>query len=338
LRPVAAALYFSHPATAGHETGDHPERPERIAAIERALAARGWLGYDRRDAPRAGREQLVAVHAPEYVERIEALSAAGGGALDVDTVVSAGSYDAALHAAGGAAAMATALLRGEARVAFAAVRPPGHHARRDTTSGYCLFNNVAVAARHALDALGARRVFVLDWDVHHGDGTHDIFRDSDAVLFASIHESRTFPGTGPLEDVGVRRGEGFSINLPVQPRADEDAWVSLLEHVVVPAATEFRPDLILVSAGFDAHRDDDHGTCTLETSSFAELARHVRKLGADAGAPVGAVLEGGYELDALAASVVATMEALAGDEEPDSVSPDFLTSRAASYIGHYWTL
>src|SRR4051812_33491962 len=154
LRSVAAALSFSHPATAGHETGDHPERPERIAAIERELAARGWLGYERRDAPPASREQLVAVHAPEYVDAIEALSAAGGGALDVDTVVSEGSYDAALHAAGGAAAMATALLAGEARVAFAAVRPPGHHARRDTTSGYCLFNNVAVAARHALDALG----------------------------------------------------------------------------------------------------------------------------------------------------------------------------------------
>ena len=210
--------------------------------------------------------------------------------------------------------MVEALLAGAAPVAFCATRPPGHHARVDTTSGFCLFNHIAVASRHALDSLGARRVFIFDWDVHHGDGTNDIFRATDAVLFASIHQSRIFPGTGPLTDQGARAGEGYSINLPMEKGSFEDAWFSMLEHVVIPAAEEFQPDLVLISAGYDAHRDDEQGGCELEASSFAEMARYIRGLGERTGAPVGAVLEGGYALEALAASVCATMEALAGDQ------------------------
>ena len=187
-------------------------------------------------------------------------------------------------------------------------------------------------------SIGARRVFIFDWDVHHGDGTNDIFRASDAVLFASIHQARIFPGTGPLQDAGARAGEGFSINLPVPAGSGEDAWVSLLEHIVVPAALEFRPDLVLVSAGYDAHRDDVQGGCELDAGSYAEMTRHLRTLGEQVGAPVGVVLEGGYALHALAASVAATLEALAGDEPPEMVAPDFLTGRAASYVGHHWTL
>ena len=330
-------LYFSHPACLEHETGDHPERPARIEAIEAELDRRGWIGYERREAPAAPLDAVTAVHGEQYVEAVRSTSASRG-SLDDETVLSPGSYRAALHAAGGACAMADTLMAGEARAAFCATRPPGHHARRAATSGFCLFNSVAVAAQHALDALGARRVFILDWDVHHGDGTNDLFRSSDAVLFASIHQSGLYPGTGPLHDVGSRGGEGFSINLPVPAGADEDAWVSLLEHIAVPAALEFRPDLVLISAGYDAHRDDVQGGCELEAGSFAEMARHLRALGEEVGAPVGAVLEGGYALDALAASVAATLEALAGDEPPDMVAPDFLTTRAASYIGHYWTL
>jgi acetoin utilization deacetylase AcuC-like enzyme len=333
-------LYFSHPACLEHETtAGHPERPARITAIERSLAARGWLGYEAREAPAASRDALVAVHTAEYVDAVRSMSDRGGGAFDDETVLSPGSYRAATHAAGAACAMVEALLGGEvARVGFCAIRPPGHHARTDTTSGFCLFNNVAVASRHALDSLGAQRVFIFDWDVHHGDGTNDIFRSTDAVLFASIHESGAFPGTGPLHDAGAGAGEGYSINLPVPKGSYEDAWVSLLEHIVIPAAEEFQPDLVLISAGYDAHSDDEQGGCELEASSFAEMARHIRALGERTGAPVGAVLEGGYALDPLAASVCATMAALAGDEPPDSVAPDFLTSRAASYVGHHWSL
>jgi acetoin utilization deacetylase AcuC-like enzyme len=334
---VGPPLYFSHPACLEHETGEHPERPARIGAIEAELERRGWLGYERREAPAAPLDAVTAVHDEAYVDAVRATSASGG-SLDDETVLSPGSYRAALHAAGGACAMVDALMAGEARAAFCATRPPGHHARSTTTSGFCLFNNVAVAAQHALDALGARRVFVFDWDVHHGDGTNDIFRASDAVLFASIHQADTYPGTGSLYDVGSRAGQGFSINLPVPAGSDDDAWVSRLEHIVVPVALEFRPDLVLVSAGYDAHREDVQGGCELEAGSFAEMTRHVRALGEEVGAPVGVVLEGGYALDALAASVAATLEALAGDEPPEMVAPDFLTTRLASHIGHYWTL
>jgi acetoin utilization deacetylase AcuC-like enzyme len=335
---MASGLYFSHPDALGHDTGEHPERAARITAIERRLEERDWLGYERRAAPAAGREALTAVHAEAYVDRVRELTDAGGGSLAEDTVVGPGSYAAASRAAGAACAMVDALVAGEAPVGFCAVRPPGHHARHDTTSGFCLFNSVAVAARHALDGLGLRRVFVLDWDVHHGDGTHDLFRATDAVLFASLHQAGLFPGTGPLHDVGAREGLGFSINLPVPKHADEEVWLSLLEHIVIPAAAEFAPELVLISAGYDAHRDDEQGGCELEASSFAEMARHVRALGEQSGAPVGAVLEGGYALDALADSVAATMAALVDDQPPDSIAPDHVTARAASHIGHYWTL
>jgi acetoin utilization deacetylase AcuC-like enzyme len=333
-------LYFSHPACLEHETSwDHPERPERVTAIELALAERGWLGYEVREAPPASRQLLEAVHSAEYLDAVWSMSDRGGGAFDQENMVSAGSYRAAAHASGAACAMVEALLapRGPC-VAFCATRPPGHHARTDTTCGFCLFNHIAVATRHALDSLGASRVFIFDWDVHHGDGTNDIFRASKDVLFASIHQSRCFPGTGPLSDAGARVGEGYSINLPVEKGSYEDTWFALLEHIVIPAAEQFAPDLVLISAGYDAHRDDEQGGCELETSSFAEMARYIRGLGERTGAPVGAVLEGGYALDALAASVCATMQALAGDEPADSVAPDFFTSRAAAHIGFHWRL
>jgi acetoin utilization deacetylase AcuC-like enzyme len=334
---VGPRLYFSHPACLEHETGEHPERPERLGAIEAELGRRGWLGYERREAPAAPLDSVTAVHSAAYVEAVSSRSERRG-SMDGETVLSPGSYDAALHAAGGACAMVDALLAGEARVSFCGTRPPGHHARSDMTKGFCIFNNVAVAAQHALDALGAQRVFILDWDVHHGDGTNDVFRTSDAVLFASIHQSGIFPGTGQLHDVGSRGGEGFSINLPVPAGSVGDTWISLLEHVAVAAALEFRPDLVLISAGYDAHRDDVQGGCELEAADYAEMARHLRALGEAVAAPVGVVLEGGYALGPLAESVAATLEALAGDHPPELVAPDYLTSRAASHIGHYWAL
>ena len=208
-------LYFSHPACLEHETpAGHPERPARITAIESSLAERGWLGYEVRQAPPASRETLIAVHSPEYVDAVRSMSDSRGGAFDQENIVSEWSYDAAAHASGAACAMVEALLAGGGpRVGFCATRPPGHHARTDTTSGFCLFNHVAVASRHALDSLGARRVFIFDWDVHHGDGTNDIFRATDAVLFASIHQSGSLPGYGPHN----RRGSSCRRGLLDQP-------------------------------------------------------------------------------------------------------------------------
>ena len=182
--------------------------------------------------------------------------------------------------------------------------------------GFCLFNNVAVAAQLAIDHLGVRRVFILDWDVHHGNGTDEIFRHRDDVLFASIHQANTFPHSGPLRDAGSGRGLGYTINLPVPPGSDGERWLSLLEYVVLPAAIAFRPELILISAGFDAHRADPLGGCQLESADFARMARHVSDLAAVTHAPIGAVLEGGYDPPALAESVIATMRALASATPP----------------------
>jgi acetoin utilization deacetylase AcuC-like enzyme len=279
---------------------------------------------------------LTAVHPEAYVRSVREMSEAGGGAFDPDTVASAGSFGAALHGAGGACALADALVAREAPFGFCGLRPPGHHAEPARAMGFCLFNNVAVAARHALDALGVERVFVLDWDVHHGNGTNDIFHGSPEVLFASIHQSPLYPGTGPLSDVGSGEGEGFSLNLPVPPGSGESTWLALVEHVVVPAAREFRPELILVSAGFDAHRADPLAQCRLETESFASMALQVRALGEEVGAPVGAVLEGGYDLGALAQSVAVTLAAFAEGGEAPPAEADAVTERAASAVGRYW--
>jgi acetoin utilization deacetylase AcuC-like enzyme len=205
--------------------------------------------------------------------------------------------------------------------------------------GFCLFNNAAVAAELAIRELGARRVLIIDWDVHHGNGTAHVFRRRPDVLYASIHQAGLYPGTGAVADVGSGEGVGYTINAPVPKGSDEEVWVSVLEHVIVPAGSEFGPDLVLISAGFDAHRDDPLGGCRLEAGSFAQMACHVRDLARQAGAPVGVVLEGGYNPAALAESVAATISALDGAGEAESIAPDpFVTSRVAAHVGHYWTL
>jgi acetoin utilization deacetylase AcuC-like enzyme len=313
---MSAPLYFSHPACLEHDprllSPGHPDTPERLIALERALAERDWLGWERRPAPAVEPELLALVHSREHVASIRDLCAAGGGAIDADTLVGAPSYKAALHAAGGALEMARVLLAGEAPVGFCGVRPSGHHAERDRAMGFCLFDNVAVAAAGAIAELGVTRVFVLDWDVHHGNGTQEIFRERGDVLFASLHQSPLYPGTGALEDIGSGAGEGTTINLPVPPHTREPLWMALLERIALAAAEQFEPQLILVSAGFDAHERDPLAQCELQTSSFVQMARCVRELAARTGAALGVVLEGGYNRQALAECVCAVLPALAG--------------------------
>jgi acetoin utilization deacetylase AcuC-like enzyme len=338
-----AGLYFSHPACLEHDPRahmpEHPDTPHRLEAIEKLLDAHDWLGWERREAPPASEAQLALIHSAAHVQRIRELSVAGGGAIDPDTFVGEPSYRAALHAAGGACEMTRALMAGEATIGFCGVRPSGHHAEADRAMGFCLFNNVAIAAELAIRELGAQRVFILDWDVHHGNGTAEAFRRRSDVLFASIHQSGIYPGTGSLSDVGSGPGEGYTINLPVPAGSEEDLWLSLLEHIVLPVAEAFEPELVLISAGFDAHREDPLASCRLEADSFTEMARHVRGLAAQREVPLGAVLEGGYEPAALAQSVQGTLTALSGDEPPRSAAPEpLLTSRAAAHIGHYWSL
>jgi acetoin utilization deacetylase AcuC-like enzyme len=338
-----APLYFSHPACLEHDPRvhmpEHPDTPGRLLAIERAIANDGWLGWERRQAPPATENQLALIHTPAHIEQIKELALVGGGAIDPDTFVGEPSHRAALHAAGGACEMTRALMQGEATVGFCGVRPSGHHAERDRAMGFCLFNNVAVAAEFAICELDVKRVFILDWDVHHGNGTAEAFRRRPDVMFTSIHQRGIYPGSGLLSDAGFGPGEGYTINLPVPAGSEEGLWLSLLEHVVLPAAQAFAPELVLISAGFDAHRADPLANCRLESSSFGEMGRHVRAFAEELGVPVGAVLEGGYEPVALAESVLETLAALGGSEPPHSAAPEtLLTSRAATHVGHYWPL
>jgi acetoin utilization deacetylase AcuC-like enzyme len=312
-----ASVFLSHPSSLRHDTGSHPEQAARITAIERELAGRDWLGFTRASSPPVDRQVLGTVHPAGYIDAIERLSAAGGGALDPDTVISAGSFEAALHATGGAVRLVEMLLDGEAEYAFSAHRPPGHHATAARSMGFCLFNNVAVAAQFALTRRGLQRVMILDWDVHHGNGTNDIFHASDQVLFVSIHQSPLYPGTGAAADAGSGRGCGFTVNLPVAPGAGDAIFRSLVEHVAVPLAVSFAPQLVLVSAGYDAHRDDPLADCAVTEGGFAAMTRSVRRVCERLEVPLGCVLEGGYALAALARSVAATM----GELAPGSPSP-----------------
>jgi acetoin utilization deacetylase AcuC-like enzyme len=334
-------LYFRHPSSLEHDprllSPDHPDTPERISAIETAMAHVGWLGCDVRDAPAAAERELELVHSASHVQRIRDLCAAGGGQIDPDTFVGKASYRGALHAAGGACELVRALMRGEARAGFSAMRPSGHHAGSAYAMGFCLFNNVAIAAELAVRELGLERVLIIDWDVHHGNGTADIFRRRPDVLFASIHELGLFPGTGDVTDAGSAEGRGYTINVPVPHGSDEETWVSALEYVIIPAALEFAPQLVLITAGFDAHRDDPLGHCLLGADSYAQMACQVRDMAAILDAPVGAVLEGGYHPPALTECVIATITALSGVGTAQSIAPDPF-SRASAHIGRFWTL
>ncbi|HEV7162154.1 MAG TPA: histone deacetylase [Solirubrobacteraceae bacterium] len=348
-RAAGAGQYFSHPACLEHDprvlSPWHPDTPERLVVLEQALAERDWLGWERCEAPAAEESLLELVHSSRHVRSIRDLCASGGGAIDPDTFVGEASYRAALHAAGGACEMTRTLLAGEAPVGFCGVRPSGHHAECERAMGFCLFNNIAVAAAFAIAELGLSRVFVFDWDVHHGNGTAEIFRGRADVLFASLHQTQLFPGTGPLEDVGSGAGEGYTLNLPVPPGSEEALWLSLIDRVVLPTARAFEPELVLVSAGFDAHIEDPLAECCLQTSSFVAMSERVRELARSAGIPLGVVLEGGYNRDVLAECVCATLPVLASasqGEEPSETQPggelDPITARAVSAVSRYWPL
>jgi acetoin utilization deacetylase AcuC-like enzyme len=335
---MPAGLYFRHPSSVEHETGAHPENKARIPAIENELERRDWLGWERREAPEVTTAQLERIHTAAHLEHIRSTAAAGGGWFDADTLASPGSWDAALRAAGGACAVVDAVIAREVPTAFAGLRPPGHHCEVARPMGFCLFNNVAVAAQHAIDTYDdVERVAIFDWDVHHGNGTNDIFHTRRDVLYVSIHQSPLYPGSGPLRDVGSGDAEGYTVNLPVPPGAGEPIWLSLVEHIVTPVLRSFEPDLILVSAGFDAHRADPLAQCMLATESFAKMATHVASTARSLGVPFGSLLEGGYDLDALAASVAATLEGFAGETaEPESFDSDEVTERCASVVRQYW--
>jgi acetoin utilization deacetylase AcuC-like enzyme len=316
---MAAPVLFHHPSSQQHDTGPgHPERIDRIVAVERVLAERDWLGWDVRESPAVSLDALHAVHPARYLDEIRTLCESGGGWIDADTVVSPGSYEAAVRAAGGACAMVDALLGDGVPWGASLHRPPGHHAEVARAMGFCLFGNVSVAARHALDAHNAGKVMVVDWDVHHGNGTNAIFSDSDEVLFLSIHQSPLYPGTGAESDVGVGAGAGWSVNLPVPAGSGDETFVSLVSDVAAPLLRASGAGLLLISAGFDAHADDPLAACRVSDAGYGAMTAALRVAAEDAGVPVGVVLEGGYDLGALTRGLVETLSTLSA---PEIVAP-----------------
>jgi acetoin utilization deacetylase AcuC-like enzyme len=305
--PVAL---FTHTACLGHDMGPgHPECPDRLRAVLQALEHPDFVPLLREEAPEATRAQLELAHPPHYVDAILALQPAEGEilAIDSDTRVSHGSPGAMLRAAGGAIAAVDAVMEGWAGAAFAAVRPPGHHAESVRAMGFCFFSNAAIAAHHARAHWGLQRVAVVDFDVHHGNGTQEIFEQTAGLFYASSHQMPCYPGTGYASEHGV----GNVFNAPLSPGADGAAFRAAWDGVLLPALEAFEPELLIVSAGFDAHRADPLAELRVETADFAWLTdRLVAVADAHCGGRIVSVLEGGYNLRALASSTAAHVRGL----------------------------
>ena len=292
-----------HPLFEGHDPGyGHPERPARYTAVERAVAAAGAPVESAVEAPRGDLEQ---VHDAAYLTAVERLAAAGGGHLDPDTAVNDVSFRAAALASGAAVAAVDAVVEGEVDRAFCGGRPPGHHAERARAMGFCLINHASVAAAHARRS-SAARVAILDWDAHHGNGTQAIFYDDPSVLYVSLHQWPFYPGTGAAAERGAGSGGGTTVNIPVPAGIGEADYLELFDDVALPAVRSFAPDLLIVSAGFDAHRDDPLCSLGLTGGAFGRMTESV----ADIGSGQVFVLEGGYDLDALEESVLAVLTAV----------------------------
>jgi acetoin utilization deacetylase AcuC-like enzyme len=285
-----------------HDTGPyHVEGPARLTRLRRALEERGLARRCRRIAlERASDEVLSRVHDVGYVRAVEKACANGVRMLDADTAVGRESAEIARVAAGTTVALCRDVARGTLRAGFAAVRPPGHHAERDRAMGFCLFNNVAVAAAHLRAEEGVERVLIVDWDVHHGNGTQHSFEEDPSVFYFSLHQFPLYPGTGGARETGIGAGAGATLNCPLPPGAGDAEFLGALTERLVPAAHAFRPDFILVSAGFDAHAADPLASLDVSTKAFAEATRVVREVAErHAGGRIVSVLEGGYHLDAL---------------------------------------
>ncbi|MFO7179915.1 MAG: histone deacetylase [Pseudomonadota bacterium] len=314
---VDDALFLEHrPRTV------HPERPERLLAARRAVdSVRDTLPFTPLAARDASDEELARVHTRTYLDSLGELSGQWGD-LDPDTYVSPQSVAAARRAAGGSLELVDALLAGRAPLGVALVRPPGHHARPSAAMGFCLLNNVAVAAAHAR-ARGVERVLILDWDVHHGNGTEEMFYEDPTVLYVSLHQAPYYPGTGAVNDVGAGAGTGYTVNIPLPPGATDAVYVEAFRRVIAPILDAYRPELALVSAGFDPHVRDPVGGMALTDGGFAALALELRAA-LPAPCPIGLVLEGGYDTAGLEGGLRACLLGLAGascpEPEPGTVS------------------
>jgi len=303
-------LLLTHLACLAHEPGrHHPERPARLEAVLQALEGPAFAGLVRLEAPVAELEEVARAHSPGYVkEMLDAVPDRGLAMLDGDTVLSPGSGEAALRAAGAALLAVDRVVAGEAENAFCAVRPPGHHAEPNRPMGFCVFNNVALAALHARHRHGLKRVAVVDFDVHHGNGTQARFWGEPELFFASSHQMPLYPGTGAAGERGVA---GNIVNVPLRPGDGSAAFRNAWSETILPALRAFAPELILISAGFDGHEDDPLANLALETQDYAWVTAEIAKVADEtAGGRLVSTLEGGYDLDALAASAAAHVSAL----------------------------
>jgi len=305
---VYDAVYLKHDTGAGH-----PERPERLTAILDGLQRKGVLDQLVRLKPTAASTQwITTVHTPEYVERVRKSCQAGIGYVDTpDAPSSRDSYDVALHAAGGVQAAIDAVMEGTVRNAFCAVRPPGHHALKDKAMGFCLFNNVAIGAKYIQKKYKLGRVLIVDWDVHHGNGTQAAFYDDPTVFYFSIHQSPFYPGTGGAEEKGVGKGLGFTRNVPLRAGCGDAEYQKAFLEELKPVAAAFKPDFVMVSAGFDAAKGDLLGQMRVTPDGYAALTRIVKQIAEQyCQGRLVAVLEGGYNLESLAASAEAHVRVL----------------------------
>jgi acetoin utilization deacetylase AcuC-like enzyme len=308
---VEDSRFLDHCGPAGH-----PERPERLSAVAEAIAAR----RDRLDvlSPRpATREEILRVHSPDHIDRISRTCERAPAHLDADTYVSPESFDVGLLAAGGAVDLALAIAANRVQTGLASVRPPGHHAEANLAMGFCLFNNVAVAARALQAEDGVDRVLILDWDVHHGNGTQHSFEEDPTVLYVSTHQHPYYPGTGAASETGRGRGVGFTLNIPMPAGCGDAEYVGVLQRILVPAARSFRPDFILISCGFDAHREDPLAGMLVTGDGYAAMAAIARHLADDlCGGRLAFILEGGYALVGLREGVAAVLDAILDPKAP----------------------
>ncbi|OFW59660.1 MAG: hypothetical protein A2133_00950 [Actinobacteria bacterium RBG_16_64_13] len=336
MAPIA--VYY-HPSFIEHETGEHPENKRRLIVAKPILENCGldleWVSPDA--APVSA---IARVHSHSYIDSVRKLAEEGGGWLDLDTAVSPGSYEAALRAAG-SGIMAVDRSFSDGQKAFMLVRPPGHHAGKSRGMGFCLFNNIAVAAAHALQEAGLKRVLIVDWDVHHGNGTQDVFYKDPRVLFFSTHLGDHYPGTGAAKQVGAGDGIGHTVNVPLHRGAGDGAVRLAFESLLAPLARAFRPQLVLVSAGYDSQQGDPLGGLRFSQAAFQWMAGYLVSLSEEIGAfgPL-CFLEGGYVPEMMSASVVATIAGLLGDtpsfERAPSAGDEKSVHRTLEELKPFW--
>ena len=298
-------LLYYDPLFLEHNTGKHPENSDRIVPAARRLNLLAMhMGCSRPSWTPLSAEELGRIHDPDYIDSVRRMSADGGGVLDSDTVLSNRSFDVARSAAGAVCNAVDNVLRGQAQRAFCLVRPPGHHAIRNRGMGFCLFNNVALAAQRSIDRHGLERVLIVDWDVHHGNGTQDIFWEDPQVGFFSIHRHPFYPGTGAADETGGGAGLGTKLNVPVEFGTSRVDYLQQFRQGIERLANKMRPQIVLISAGFDAHRLDPIGSLGLESEDFGTMTQVVLEIAtAHAGGRIVSMLEGGYNPDAVAECV-----------------------------------